>query len=219
MIQTQRIILSKDVNMSQLERSLRSTSLSDTLSTYDEWANNYNQDVEREGYIAPKVAAESLVKHFGIQKISEARILDAGCGTGLVGEALLNLGAKHVDGIDLSPGMLEVAERTGLYETLRVANLAEQLEIASNIHDAVICVGTMTEGHVGPEALGEFVRITKPGGIIVCTVRESVWKPKGYQDKVNYLVQSGKAELVSNPEEHQRIGAGVYAHLVVLQIM
>lgn len=205
--------------MSQLERSLKSTSLAETLSTYDEWANNYNQDVEKEEYVAPKVAAENLVTHLGLSTTATAKILDAGCGTGLVGEALLKLGAKHLDGVDLSPGMLEVAERTGVYESLNVANLAERLDIPSGNYDAVICVGTMTEGHVGPEAFDEFARVTKPGGIIVSTVRESVWKVKGYEDKVNSLVDEERVKLVSNSKEHQRIGAGVYAHFVILQVV
>ncbi|KAM0298080.1 hypothetical protein HYE67_001116 [Fusarium culmorum] len=205
--------------MSQLEQSLKSNSLAETLFTYEKWATNYNQDVEKEEYIAPKVAAENLVKHLPPETISEAKILDAGCGTGLVGEALFNFGAKNIDGIDLSPGMLEVAERTGVYESLSIANMAEQLEIAEANYDAVICVGTMTEGHVGPEPFDELVRVTKPGGIIVSTVRESVWKPKGYEKKVESLVKDGKVRLVSNLKEHHRIGAGVFAYFVILQVV
>ncbi|KAM0211909.1 hypothetical protein ACHAPQ_004181 [Fusarium lateritium] len=203
--------------MSQLERSLKSTSLSETLMTYDEWAKTYNQDVEKEEYVAPQLAAEKLLNHLGSANIVDAKVLDAGCGTGLVGEALMKLGAKNVDGIDISPGMLEVAERTGVYESLSVGNLAETLDIPSGIYDAVICVGTMTEGHVGPEAFDEFVRVTKSGGFIVATIRESVWKPKGYQDKVTSLTQGGRVKLVSNQLEPQRIGAAVYAYFVILQ--
>ncbi|KAG8671928.1 hypothetical protein FPOAC2_05289 [Fusarium poae] len=205
--------------MSHLERSLKSTSLAETRSTYNEWANNYNQDVEKEDYVAPKVAAANLVSHLHSRDISEVKILDAGCGTGLVGEALLNQGAKHIDGIDLSPGMLEVAERTGVYKSLSVANLAERLDIVADSYDAVICVGTMTEGHVGPEAFDEFLRAAKPGGIIVSTIRESVWQPKGYETKVDNLVEDRKVQLVSNVKEHQRIGAGVYAYFVILRVI
>ncbi|KAF4966592.1 hypothetical protein FSARC_5756 [Fusarium sarcochroum] len=204
--------------MSQLERSLKSSSVAETLATYDEWAKNYNQDVEKEEYVAPQLASEELVKRLGSQNIAEAKILDAGCGTGLVGEFLVKLGAKEIDGIDLSPGMLEVAERTGVYKSLSVANLAERLEISSQTYDAVICVGTMTEGHVGPEAFDEFIRVTKQGGFIVSTIRESVWKTKGYEDKVHALNEAGKTKLVSSNLEQQRIGAGVYAYFVILQV-
>jgi predicted TPR repeat methyltransferase len=204
--------------MSQLERSLKSTSLSETLMTYDEWAKTYNQDVEKEEYVAPQLAAERLLNHLGSAKIPNAKVLDAGCGTGLVGEVLMKLGAKHIDGIDISPGMLEVAERTGVYDSLNVGNLAETLDIPSRLYDAVICVGTMTEGHVGPEAFEEFVRVTKPGGFIVATIRESVWKPKGYEAKVTSLTQARQTKLVSNQLEPQRIGAAVYAYFAILQV-
>ncbi|KAF5549039.1 hypothetical protein FNAPI_8114 [Fusarium napiforme] len=203
--------------MSQLERSLKATSLSETLSTYNEWANTYNQDVEKEEYVAPLLASQDLITHLNTQ-ISSAKILDAGCGTGLVGEALTNLGASNIHGIDLSPGMLKVAERTGVYKSLNVANLAEKLDIPSQSYDAVICVGTMTEGHVGPEAFDEFVRVTKNGGVIVSTIRESVWQSKGYEDKVNGLEEQGRVKIVGRKREHQRIGAGVYAYFVVLQV-
>jgi ubiquinone/menaquinone biosynthesis C-methylase UbiE len=203
--------------MSQLERSLKASNLSETLSTYDEWATTYNQDVEKEEYVAPQIASQNLITYLGPQ-VYEAKILDAGCGTGLVGEALTKLGATNIHGIDLSPGMLEVAERTGVYTSLNVANLAERLDIPSLSYDAVICVGTMTEGHVGPEAFDEFVRVTKVGGVIVSTIRESVWQAKGYEDKVNGLADEGRVKIVGRRREHQRIGAGVYAYFVVLQV-
>ncbi|KAH7230483.1 S-adenosyl-L-methionine-dependent methyltransferase [Fusarium redolens] len=203
--------------MSQLERSLKASNLSETLSTYDEWATTYNQDVEKEEYVAPQIASQDLITYLGPQ-VYEAKILDAGCGTGLVGEALTKLGATNIHGIDLSPGMLEVAERTGVYTSLNVANLAERLDIPSLSYDAVICVGTMTEGHVGPEAFDEFVRVTKVGGVIVSTIRESVWQAKGYEDKVNGLADEGRVKIVGRKREHQRIAAGVYAYFVVLQV-
>ncbi|KAF5591608.1 methyltransferase domain protein [Fusarium subglutinans] len=203
--------------MSQLERSLKATSLSETLSTYNEWANTYNQDVAKEEYVAPQLASQELITHLGTQ-ISSAKILDAGCGTGLVGEVLTKLGAAKIHGIDLSPGMLQVAERTGVYKSLNVANLAEKLDISSRSYDAVICAGTMTEGHVGPEAFDEFVRVTNAGGVIVSTIRESVWQVKGYEDKVNGLAEEGRVKIVGKKREHQRIGAGVYAYFVVLQV-
>ncbi|KAF5019861.1 hypothetical protein F66182_8140 [Fusarium sp. NRRL 66182] len=204
--------------MSHLERSLKSSSVAETLGTYDEWAKTYNQDVEREEYVAPQLAADELAKYVG-SHMADARILDAGCGTGLVGECLAKHGAKQLDdGLDLSPGMLQVAERTGVYNSLNVANLAERLKVSCQFYDAVICVGTMTEGHLGPEAFDELVRVTKPGGFIISTVRESVWETKGYKDKVDALNEAGKTKTVSNHVGNQRIGAGIRAYFVILQV-
>jgi len=76
----------------------------------------------------------------------------------------------------------------------------------------------MTEGHVGPEAFDEFVRVTKAGGVIVSTIRESVWQVKGYESKVNGLADEGRVRILGRKRELQRIGAGVYAYFVVLQV-
>ena len=52
-----------------------------------------------------------------------ARILDAACGTGLVGEHLKRFGFGDLHGLDLSPGMLAVAERKYVFQSLTVAAL------------------------------------------------------------------------------------------------
>src|SRR5262249_41969576 len=53
------------------------------------------------------------------------RILDLGCGTGLVGEAFKDLanGRGRLDGIDLAPRMIEVARARGIYSELILGDL------------------------------------------------------------------------------------------------
>ncbi|KAF4976649.1 hypothetical protein FZEAL_6711 [Fusarium zealandicum] len=204
--------------MSDLERSLNSSSVAETLATYDKWAKNYNDDVDKEQYVAPQSASDYVVKYLGTRDIASVKILDAGCGTGLVGQHLAKRGAKQVQGIDLSPGMLEVARQTRVYQSLSVADLSQRLDLPDHSYDVVVCVGTMTQGHVGPEAFDELVRVVKTGGIIVSTVRESVWKKNGYEDKVKELAKQGKVKLLSDQIEMQRIGEGVQAIFVVLEV-
>ena len=55
--------------------------------------------------------------------------------------------------------MLERARATGAYRSLEPADLTRPLPTPADAYDAVVCVGTLTHGHVGPEALAEFVRI------------------------------------------------------------
>ncbi|KAF6811371.1 hypothetical protein CMUS01_13283 [Colletotrichum musicola] len=76
----------------------------------------------------------------------------------------------------------------------------------------------MTQGHVGPEAFDEFVRIGKPGGFIVSTVRETVWEKNGYKNKVQSLEGAGKVKLLSSGFEDYRRGQGARAVMVVLEI-
>ena len=71
---------------------------------YDDWSQDYDEHLKSElGYIAPGVAVAELVQHL---QQRDLEIIDFGCGTGLVGEALHEQGFVHVDGADISSGML-----------------------------------------------------------------------------------------------------------------
>ena len=66
---------------------------------YDTWAQDYEQDLDHAfGYVGPEPAVDVLVNYVS----SEAKILDAGAGTGLVGEILHQRGYAHVEAMDMS---------------------------------------------------------------------------------------------------------------------
>ncbi len=118
---------------------------------YDEWAASYDGDLTHasQGYVAPAQAARVLKSLISI--CDGLQILDAGCGTGLSGIAVKDALGKGtlIDGLDISPGMLAVASKTGVYRRLQEQNLAEPIALEAGTYDAVVCVGTMTAGHVG----------------------------------------------------------------------
>ncbi|KAM5344684.1 hypothetical protein ACJ41O_010546 [Fusarium nematophilum] len=191
------------INMAGIERVFTLTSTAEARAAYDDWAEDYNDEMlgTTQDYVAPALASEYMVKYLAPRNIADVAILDAGCGTGLVGVNLAKQGAQTVDGIDLSEGMLQVARRTGVYRSLDVADLSQPLSQASRSYDAVVCVGTMTQGHVGPEAFDEFARVVKPGGLIIATVRETVWEKNGVWAYINFLLDPFKyfADQAPNP--------------------
>jgi predicted TPR repeat methyltransferase len=69
-------------------------------------------------------------------------ILDAGCGTGHVGEMLTGL-ARRLDGVDLSPEMLEKAEARSLYTSLHRGDLVAFLAAHPASYDAVVSAATL----------------------------------------------------------------------------
>lgn len=206
--------------MSPWDKIYTLSSTEDTRSFYNDWAKSYDKGVldQSQDYVGPAIAVATLVKNLGTPSIDkDFQILDAGCGTGLVGKSLAQAGARNIDGVDLSPGMLDVARDTGFYRKLDVADLSRPLSAKDQTYDAVICVGTLTEAHVGPEAIDEFVRVVKKGGFIVATVLGKIWEPKGYEARVKSLSDQGKVKLISAELEDYRRTAGLQARMVVLQ--
>jgi predicted TPR repeat methyltransferase len=197
-----------------VQRSYGLGGADEARALYDEWAASYDADLadESQGYVAPALAADTVVRVAGV----DGAILDAGCGTGLVGAELAQRGARVIDGVDVSEGMLEQARATGAYRSLAPADLTRALSAADGTYDVVVCVGTLTHGHVGPSALAEFVRVTRPGGHVVATVLDDIWESHGFRAEVDRLVDAGLAELVSADVSPYRAGADVEARMLIL---
>lgn len=188
------------------------------MKLYDEWAASYNSDLAHasQNYVAPILTAQAAIK--ASNHSSAPVVLDAGCGTGLVGEAMAKSGAMVIDGADLSPAMLKIAEDTGVYRDLITADLTQPVTKPDQTYDIITCCGTFTRGHVGPDpALREFVRLTKHNGIIVATILDEIWFTGGYQAEIEKLEREGLIRIVSVDLKDYRKGAGDKARLITLQ--
>ena len=119
------------------------------------------------------------------------RILDVGCGTGLVGERLATLGFSSIDGLDFSPQMLAAAAEKDIYHELLESDLEGTLGIADAIYDAGISCGTFTHGHVGPEALNEIFRVLRSGAVFACTIHTHLWADAGFAQHIAALEAGG----------------------------
>lgn len=183
---------------------------------YDGWADRYDTDtLDGMGYVAPTVAVSRLLE----LTPEPGTVLDAGCGTGLVGAALAERVTVTVDGVDLSQGMLDQAAARGVYRDLGKANLTERLDIVDDAYDAALCVGTLTDGHVGPVAFDELVRVVRPGGLIVATVLSRVWESGGYRAHVDQLVERGLVGLrEAVTERSYHTNEDITCRLVVLDV-
>ena len=157
----------------------------EVMKYYDEWGDKdkYNKDMVDWNYTGPKETSETFNKH---QENKDILILDAGCGTGLVGQELKKYGFKYFHGADLSQTLLDTVPKK-LYQKLTKVDLNQPIDIKNNTYDSVMCVGTFTFGHVKPNALDEFVRITKPGGLICFTINEGIHEEYGFDKKIKTL--------------------------------
>ena len=142
-------------------------------AAYDAWAETYEAEMRAAGYRHPSVGLALLARHL---PRGAGPILDAGAGTGLIGEWLAILGYRQIEALDLSAGMLEVAARKRVYARLTQAALGGPLPFDDGSFAAIVSTGVFTTGHVGAEALPELFRICRPGGVIVLTVKLTLWQ-------------------------------------------
>ena len=158
------------------------------LDYYRDWTGNhkYNQDMIKMNYTAPKETVSVLVKYI-IQK--DLKILDAGCGSGLVGIELKKHNYSNIDGADFSQDMLNLIPKN-IYKALDKVDLNNPLKYKNNTYDVVICVGTFTYGHVKAHALDEFIRIIKNKGLICFTINEGIYEEYGFDKKIKQLTDS-----------------------------
>jgi len=158
---------------------------------YDSWAETYDAEMAAAGYRHPSICLALLARHLprGAQPV-----LDAGAGTGLIGEWLGIVGYPRVEALDISPGMLAVAARKGVYQALHQAALGGPLPFGDGAFAAVIAAGVFTSGHVGAEGLDELIRICHRSGVIVLTVKTTLWA-EGFADRIAALVAEGRVTI------------------------
>ena len=155
------------------------------LKYYQGWADNnkYNKDMVDWNYTAPQEVV-SILKKYALNK--NFKILDAGCGTGLVGIELKKYGYLNIEGVDFSQSMLDLVPQN-IYRKIEKIDLNKSLKFKDDMYDIVMCVGTFTYGHVKPKALDELIRITRNEGLICFTINEGIYEEYGFDKKIKEL--------------------------------
>ena len=173
-----------------LERAYALDSDEKSRALYRDWAETYDETMlQGLNYRSPAKVADLLAQHLANRN---AVLLDIGCGTGLAGQGLAAHGFVTIDGLDVSPEMMQVAARRGVYRNFVTADLNLPLDIPSDSYDGASCCGTFTHGHVNANCLDEVFRILKPGAPFAFTVKLEVWQSLGFKDKLGALMECGR---------------------------
>ena len=168
---------------------------------YDRWSDTYDEYMEQPGYRHPAICVALLARHVPAGALP---VVDAGVGTGLIGGLMNIIGYQHIDGLDISTGMLDRAREKGVYRELHVADLTQPLDLPDGSYRAIISSGVFTTGHVGSEGLHNLICLCQTGGHIVMTVKAPVWNDD-VKHAVAKLESDGKVRLLEQTDPYVSI--------------
>ena len=140
-------------------------------STFDRFAGSFDEVLERLDYRAPAVC-DALVTRLLGPPAAKLAVLDAGCGTGLCAPFLLPH-ALTLDGVDLSPKMLEKAALRNCYRRLDEAELTAWLAAHPADYDLIVSADTLCYFGALEDVVANAAGALRCGGHFVFTLEET----------------------------------------------
>jgi ubiquinone/menaquinone biosynthesis C-methylase UbiE len=202
----------------------------DTVNYFDSAAAGYDARYQENspGGLAFRIRKQHVLELFDK---AGGTVLDVGCGTGVIVDELLELGC-HYTGVDPAAGMIDNAKKlhAGKDKAEFAVGSAEVIEYPDESFDAVICMGVIERVGDYEKALGEMVRVLKPGGTLMVTTpnvfspylfwRDRIFYPLARAVKALLLMLQGKPRPLTIPghrslsasrfeQDHKRLGAAV----------
>ena len=143
------------------------------ITTYEKKAENWDADIRRPGmeFLGPK-NVQAMLKKLKLTQENQLEVLDIGCGTGICGEYLRGY-AKHLEGIDLSPHMLEQAVKKGWYDKLDCVDAVSYMQHSRHKFDLAVASGVLILFSNLKPIFQATADLLKPGGNFVLTLYRS----------------------------------------------
>lgn len=184
-------------------------------SQLSQWQVEANSAEAYERFMVPalfRAGAAQLVDHAAIR--TGERVLDVGCGTGIVARtAAERVGPSgSVVGLDLNPGMLEVAAKASSGIATQIEwrqGAAEEMPLERSSFDAVLSQQAFQFFTDPDKALAEMRRVLVPGGRIGLSVLRSVEHNRTYRPLIDAFTRHGGEDLgkmMNSPFQDLSIG-------------
>lgn len=170
----------------------------------------------------PPASLETHLHYLGRFVGAGDRVLEIGCGPGRFTLELVRLGARVV-AADLSPGQLELHQAhvpDDAVEARVVADVVDLSQFGDGSYDVTVCYGgplsyVMDEA---PRALGELVRVTKPGGHVLLSVMSLVGPTLSAPGGIGGLVRAFGEETVRQVTATGRLDGEVGEHGLLMRL-
>jgi predicted TPR repeat methyltransferase len=167
---------------------------------FDEFSSDYDEIMlETLGYRA-HLHVRTLADRVLAGRASGLRILDLGSGTGLVGDAFKDLAKDgRLDGVDLSPRMIEEASRRGIYDHLILGDIETVLQGVEHRYDLILAADTMIYfGDLAATLSGVFSRLVAGGFYLFAVERMD---GHGWEQTEDRRFRHGEAYLRAAAQE------------------
>jgi SAM-dependent methyltransferase len=162
---------------------------------YDRWAATYEGTVEDAMDLA-------LLERLDVDWEAVGSAADLACGTGRTGAWLAARGMGKIDGVDLSPRMLEAARARGVYRSLREGEVADS-GLPAGAYDLV--VSCLVDEHLADlrPLYAEAARLAAPGARFVLV---------GFHP--HFILASGMPTHFDDAESGEPVAIETHVHLL-----
>jgi len=142
----------------------------------DEYGIMYLHEQSYWWFVGKQFLIRDNLKRLGLAGLKRARILDVGCGTGIILELLGWFGTAC--GIELSPQAIRYLRKRDLRSVAR-CDVNQSIPFKDDVFSAVTCLDVLEHLDDDLILMKEIVRVCRPGGYIFITVPAfaKLWSP------------------------------------------
>jgi predicted TPR repeat methyltransferase len=163
-----------------------------TKTLYSEWADSYDEEITINGYVSPARTAEALI---ACHAQTDQPLLDIGCGSGVSGESLQQVGFGHLVGCDFSAPMLALAESKTIYRQLYLSDLNDPFHFVEMPYYTITAIGVMAPGHAGPELITTALELLQVGGLFGFSMNDHTLENPAYLEEIDRLGKGRKVRI------------------------
>jgi len=197
-----------------LGQSYKLDSVADTQTYYSDWAATYDAEIIANGYATPQRCADALAN---VVVNKNLNILDIGCGTGISGRILNETGFTSIDGCDINPEMLKIADSRNIYQQLWLSDPENPFPFAVGKYDAITAVGVIGAGAAPLIVFHQAISKLVSGGLFVFSFNDHTLEDPSYESAITSEIENKSFELLFKEYGPHLPGREIQSNVYVLR--
>ena len=190
----------------------------DARPLYAAWSASYDAEIGENGYATPGRIAKAMAKFAPKAGHSTTTpILDFGCGTGLSGLALRLQGFETIDGLDVTPEMIDIARGKNIYRTLTQVDPKTPPPVAKGTYAMITAVGVIGVGAAPIGTFDTIMGLLPRGGLFGFSFNDHALADYRFEGKLNEYVDCTAARLLFREHGPHLPGINLGATVYVLE--